>query len=318
MNIADYLSQHPELGLKPEGSRGEWRGSCPFHTGGGGGKNFAINVNTGQWICRSGSVESNCGLHGSFPLFFKMIEGGISWEDVRKRLHQDMPLRNWDDFLGVLQAGEKAPGVTYQEFPHPCFHREVTKDDFPDYLRRRGYDERLCDYNFAFRYAIAGEFQGRLLMPFFDLDGRMLTFTARAMDEGNPMRYRFPLGASSSEFLYGVHRLANVTRLHCIWVVEGQFDVVRLAWLGEYALGISTATMSARQALDIRKLAALYRVPVLICLDSGTQLKGRRIWAELRAMGVDAHYVDISGVAKDPGLLLYDGMTQLRDAALEI
>lgn len=316
MNIEDYLRQHPELGLRPEGSRGEWRGSCPFHRGGAGGKNFAINVHTGQFICRSSSVESNCGIRGSFPLFFKLVEGVSTWSEVRKRLHQDMPIKNWDDFLGLLQRGEKAPGVAFQDLPSEHFQKLVTPGDFPYYLRTRGYDERLCDYGFGLRYAFAGEYRGRLLMPFFDLEGHLLTFTARAMDDFTEPRYRFPDGASSSAFLYGVHRLATVGRVLAIWIVEGQFDVVRLAWLGEYALGLSTGTLSPRQALDIRKLATLYRCPVLVCLDRGTQAKGRTIWAELRAMGVDARYVDISAHAKDPGLLLYDGMQALKTAAL--
>lgn len=315
MNIEEYLRQHTELDLHPEGSRGEWRGSCPFHRGGTGGKNFAINIHTGQFICRSVSIESNCGVRGSFPLFYKLLEGITTWSEVRKRLHQDMPIRNWDDFLGLLSRGEKAPGVSFQDLPLEHFQKLVTPADFPYYLRTRGYDERLCDYGFGLRYAFAGEFRGRLLLPFFDLDGKLLTFTARSMDGSEP-RYRFPDGASSSAFLYGVHRLSTAGKLDALWTVEGQFDVIRLAWLGEYALGLSTGTMSSRQALDIRKLSVLYRCPVLVCLDQGTQEKGRTIWAELRAMGVDARYVDISVHAKDPGLLLYDGMLALKTAAL--
>lgn len=317
MDIASYLESHPELGLSPEGNRGEWRGSCPFHQGGTGGKNFAINVHTGQFICRASSVESNCGIRGGFPLFYKLVEGIKSWSDVRKHLQNRLPVRNWDDFLGLTQRGDTSPGVVYQDFPPECFHRPVTKEEFPYYLRLRGYDERLCDYGFGFRYATGGYFNGRLLMPFFDLDGRLLTFTARAMDEGVEPRYAFPEGATTREFLYGVHRLAHVDRTSAIWVVEGQFDVVRLAWLGELALGLSTGTISARQALDVRKLYDMLRCPVLVCLDRGTQIKGRRIWSELRAMGVDARFVDISEVEKDPGLLQYDGMLQLKNAALE-
>lgn len=316
MNIEDYLRQHPELGLHPQGSRGEWRGSCPFHHGGSGGVNFAINVHTGQFICRASSVESNCGVRGGFPLFYKLVEGITSWEEVRKRLHHDMPIKNWNEFLGLMQRGEQTRGVAFQDFPPDVFHRAVTPSDFPYYLRLRGYDERLCGYGFGLRVAFAGEFRGRLLMPFFDLEGRLLTFTARAMDEATQPKYRFPDGATSGAFLYGVHRLASAVRVTAIWVVEGQFDVIRLAWLGEFAVGLSTGTMSARQALDLRQLSDLYRCPVLVCLDKGTQMKGHTIWAELRAMGVDARFVDISAVAKDPGLLLYEGMQALKIAAL--
>lgn len=316
MNIEDYLRQHPELGLRPEGSRGEWRGSCPFHSGGAGGKNFAINVHSGQFICRASSVESNCGIRGGFPLFFKLVEGIASWAEVKKRLHRDVPIRNWDDFLGLLQRGDKAPGISFQDLPPDYFHAPVAPGNFPHYLRLRGYDERLCDYGFGLRAAFAGEFRGRLLLPFFDLEGRLLTFTARAMDDATEPRYRFPEGATSGAFLYGVHRLAAAAKVSCIWVVEGQFDVIRLAWLGEFAVGLSTGTMSPRQALDLRQLFDLFRCPVLVCLDKNTQSKGRTIWAELRAMGVDARFVDISSVAKDPGLLLYEGMLGLKMAAL--
>jgi hypothetical protein len=316
LNIEEYLQQRPELGLRPEGTRGEWRGSCPFHSGGSGGKNFAINVHTGQFLCRASSVESNCGIRGSFPLFYKLVEGIASWAEVKKRLHRDVPIKNWDEFLGLLQKGDRELGVNYQELPSDAEQYRVTPAAFPYYLQSRGYDARLCDYGFDLRVAFAGEFQGRLLLPFFDLEGRLLTFTARAMDDYIQPRYRFPSGATSDAFLFGVHRLASAARVTVIWVVEGQFDVIHLAWLGEYAVALSTGTMSSRQALDIRRLFDLFRCPVLVCLDKNTHVKGKTIWAELRAMGVDARFVDISNVAKDPGLLIYENMLALKMAAL--
>lgn len=296
--IKQFLERHPELDLRPEGARGEWRGSCPFHTGGSGGKNFAINTHTGFWICRS--ANSGCGKRGGFPLFYKTVEN-LSWAEVKKRLKIENPSVDWDEFLSFAKTAQEA---TYQELPADYFQRPISRTYFPSYLASRAYKDSLCDLDFDLRVAFAGDYKGRLLLPYYDLGHKLLTFSARSMVGLGP-RYVFPSGATPSLFLYGLHRLAQATELKRLWVVEGPFDAIRLATLGEYAVALSTNKASARQLLDLVCLSEAYDCAVIVCLDRGAEARALEIWSDLKGLGVNA--VDATSVlgacAKDPGEL---------------
>jgi len=307
MNIRTYVETHSKLShLKEGGNRGEFRGECPFHFG--GYQNFAINVNTGFFICRAGS----CGLRGGFPLFYKLLEGILDWSEVKKKLSTTLPIRNWEEVLNFQGSfGSKSADIAYQPLPSEDFQYKLTKDNFPDYLRNtRKYTEDLLDLGFDIRYCYAGDYRNRLIIPFIDLDGRQCTFTARSIVPSEQIRYRFPEGATTTQFLYGVHRL-NVA-LKRFFIVEGQFDVWRLATYGEYAVGASTVTLSSRQLMDIAKLAELNQCQVYVMFDSGAFHQAQKIWASLRSMGCKrSDPVDISEYAKDPDELSKESLITL-------
>lgn len=300
MNIEAYLRSHPKLDITG-GSGSEVRMVCPFHgSNRGHATNFSINSETGYWLCRSPS----CSKHGSFPLFYKLLEGITTWAEVRAKLDRSLPIRNWDELLSFQTKRDRAPEVRYQELPDPVFHSPITKENFPTYLRNRGYNESLLSLGFDLRLCIGGEYRNRILFPFYDLEDQLVTFTARLMDDSNhDDRYRFPDGASTNQFLYGVNRLASYSSLKFLWVSEGQFDVATLATLGEAAVGISKGVISNRQLLSIKSICDLYGCEAIVCLDRGAFTQTQKIWVELRSLGVKSRCVDISDIAKDPGVL---------------
>src|SRR5690606_11965294 len=136
------------------------------------------------------------------------------------------------------------------------------KENFPRYLSEdRGYTTDILDLGFDLRSCNAGRYRNRLLFPFYDTANQLVTFTARLMDDRpNAIRYLFPEGSQTDQFLYGVHRIQD--KLPRLWVVEGQFDVLRMASFGEYAVGVSTSILSSRQQLDIRRLHKLYHCKI--------------------------------------------------------
>jgi hypothetical protein len=309
LDIERYCSTHPRLDLKG-GSRGEYRGTCPFHVSPRGNVvNFAINVETGYWLCRSPA----CGLHGSFPLFYKLLEGIVSWAEVRARLDRSLPIKNWDELLSFQQKRDRAPEVRHQGLPDPIFQYPITKDRFPPYLVGRKFEPSILELGFDLRLCVGGDYRNRILFPFFDLEGQVLTFTARLMDDTNTDdRYRFPEGATTNQFLYGVHRFNDYKKVDRLWITEGQFDVIRLASLGEMAVGISKGIISDRQLLDVKNLCSLYGCDAVACLDRGAFASTQKIWMELRSLGVSAKFVDISDVAKDPGELTSFTLMELK------
>jgi hypothetical protein len=273
--------------------------TCPFHVSPRGDvTNFAINIESGLWTCRSPA----CGLHGYFPLFYKLMEGIATWAEVRQKLERSAPIRNWQELLSFQSKSERAPEIRHQELPPDVFHTKITKENFPPYLREtRKYDETLLELGYDLRWCFGGDYRNRILFPFYDMQGELLTFTARLMnDESQDDRYRFPDGATTNQFLFGIHRANNYSRIERLFVVEGQFDVMRLATLGEFAVGISKGIISARQLLDVKRLCDLYLCPAIVCLDKGAFDGTVKIWLELCSLGVKAKFVDISSIAKDP------------------
>ena len=117
---------------------------------------------------------------------------------------------------------------------------------------------------------------------------------------------------SMGAHLYGIHRAAHLTPKR-IWVVEGQFDAIRLAYLGEFPLCISGSSASPRQLLDIRSLAAITAAPVVVCLDNLADKAQQTLWGELISLGVKSIQVRIGDIAKDPGELSQDGLQQMLD-----
>jgi hypothetical protein len=306
MNVEDYISHHPRLNLRGGGTRGEYRGHCPFHPG-GDYDCFAINVETGQWLCRA----SSCGLRGSFPLFYKLLEGIQSWKEVQSKLGLHRPLKSYAELLDFQTklSAVRVSEVRYQELP--VTQVPVTAENFPPYLRyERRYDETLLNLGFDLRIGTSGSVLNRLVIPFYDMDNRLCTWTARSMDPNNSLRYTFPEGATTDQFLFGLHRLNQVDKLRRIFLVEGQFDVFRLATFGEVALGISTAKLSNAQVLLLKKVFDLFCVPVWVCLDATAQVSARNVWLELRSVGVKSKQVDISEFAKDPDELTFERFKQ--------
>jgi hypothetical protein len=311
IDIARYLASSPRgVEFKENGNRGEWRSTCPFHTSPRANPvNFSVNAETGFWLCRS----PICGMRGSFPLLYKLLEGIASWADVKKKLGARSPLSGWQD-LQFTSRQDRASEINYQDLPPSVFHDPITPGNFPAYLSNtRKYDESLCNLGFDLRWCKGGDYRNRILFPFYDLEGKLLTFTGRLMsDSDTNLRYRFPENASTSQFLYGVHRINLAKKLDYLWVCEGQFDVLRLATLGEYAVGISKGVISDRQILDVKRICKLYGAEAIACLDKGAFDATQKIWTELVSIGTKAHAVDISDIAKDPDGLDMNLLSELK------
>lgn len=107
-----------------------------------------------------------------------------------------------------------------------------------DYLLRRGVTNELAEY-FQLRYCHAGGYQieyegreirqdysGRVIIPVFDLDGKLRTFQGRDITGQREPKYQFPPGLpASGRFLYNGH---NAHRAEELVVGEGAFDVIAI------------------------------------------------------------------------------------------
>ncbi len=106
------------------------------------------------------------------------------------------------------------------------------------YLESRGVTGDLAQF-FSLRYCHAGGFKGkiggeeirqdysgRVIIPVFDLEGKLRTFQGRDITGTKEQKYLFPPGLSASgRFLYNAH---NAWTAEHIVVGEGAFDVIAI------------------------------------------------------------------------------------------
>lgn len=106
------------------------------------------------------------------------------------------------------------------------------------YLENRGVDLELATYfhlgycaSGYFRYKVYGDwrfmdFSKRILIPIYDLDGKLKTFQGRDITGTHERKYLFPPGlAATGALLYNGH---NVKDTHRVVVGEGAFDVIAI------------------------------------------------------------------------------------------
>lgn len=104
------------------------------------------------------------------------------------------------------------------------------------YLADRGISDEICRYfdlrycdEGHYRYRHAGEwrfmpFSKRVIIPVFDLWGKMVTFQGRDITGTHEKKYLFPPGlAGTGVYLYNGHNVKDTRR---ILICEGAFDVM--------------------------------------------------------------------------------------------
>lgn len=107
------------------------------------------------------------------------------------------------------------------------------------YLENRGFDLAIVNY-FDWRFCLKGyfpwvdlegvtryqDFSKRVLLPVYDLDGKLVTFQGRDITGTAEKKYLFPIGfAVTAEHLYNGHNVMGTKR---VVVGEGVFDVAAL------------------------------------------------------------------------------------------
>lgn len=248
-------------------------------------------------------------MRGSFPLFYKLMEGLTTWREVTSALGTGRsPIKAVGD-LAALMSPEKQGepvyvGLDASMYPLTYLH---------PYLARRRYDERVLQLGFDMRTSDHRDWKHRIILPYYDFDMRCVTYTGRSIFDEQVLRYKSAKGGETRRWLYGGWRLAYLPPFPRLWVVEGPFDVITLASLGEAAVALSGNQISARQALDITRLVALYGATPLLALDRGAEVAVRGIVGALTGLGTRPVRVDVGEVAKDPGTLTPAGLSHLLD-----
>lgn len=201
--------------------------TCP-RCGGNGWKVY-LNASSGLGNCFHGDCAGEPGFN--LFSFSRHLWGTDSSETIRR-------LKDYARDQGWVAKRSTSAEV-----------EEVTDFDMPEsielphggrnlrYLEERGIDRDLARF-FHLRFCHKGQYiyidgegrrmwqnyDNRVLIPIYDLDGVLVTFQGRHISNDAPRKYLFPPGLpGSGRFLYNGH---NVIGCEEVVICEGAFDVM--------------------------------------------------------------------------------------------
>ena len=263
-------------------ARTKWAAPCPNPNHDDRNPSWMIREDPGNDFHAS-HVCKSCGFQGG-PASLVAGVLGVSIEEAREWLDENA---RGAAKVPVRVEVEREQRKVVREFRLPEVAQPITRVGL-DYLASRGVPEWQ-----AIRYGILEVpddardperkskrhlLAGRVLIPFRDLDARVVSYTARAWGK-HPKRYLEPTkadGASDSAIL-GEEYWENK---RCVVVCEGAFD----ALAAERALGFDYAVAAIRGASNAREAQCLKLLRfehVLVATDPDPA--GEMAWRQLRA-----------------------------------
>lgn len=201
-----------------------------------------LNAETGAGNCFGGSHPP--GENFSKWKFIRAVLNDLPGGEVVRHIQAHVEVRPWVAAKPAAPATVQPTSLVLPDsYTLPQGRQNLT------YLMTRGitpevtaeFQLRYCHHGF-FPYELDGEqkrmwFNERVLIPVFDLDGKMVTFQGRDITGTRSPKYLFPPGlpATGNQLLNG-HRARNTKR---VVVGEGGFDVMalRLAFVTDSSLG---------------------------------------------------------------------------------
>jgi DNA primase len=207
---------------------GNIRSCCPIH-GGDNATAFVFSEHEKLWYCHTGG----CGGGDVFDFVMQMEECTfikavhkladlfqvvIDWEN---ETIEENPFR--DEAKAFIERMMKKNKVV--ELPAFKMPADMKLAKVKEY---RGYSSETIDW-WKFRYCTEGELQDRLVIPFEDVDKRLVGITGRAM-KGQPEKFMHrPRNLHTGFFLTGLGRNIEFVREanNTVKIVEGVFDCAR-------------------------------------------------------------------------------------------
>jgi len=212
------------------------------------------------------------------------------------------------------------------------------------YLKNRLINNEISEY-FSLRYCKAGkyvtknedgefiqDFSGRVIIPIYNLEGRLVSFQGRDITGLAEKRYMFPSGLPSSNYLYNGH---NAVGKKEIVICEGVFDVMAVTnaiWancdnsieaVGSFGKALTKGD-STSQFAELLKLKAQGLEKITFLWDGERQatFSAVKYGNQLRKLGFQV-YIGILPDTKDPSdatkietLLAIQNATKLTDLSM--
>ena len=291
IDIVSLVSQYVEI--KKSGSN--YKGLCPFHNE--KGASFMVNQNLQIYKC------FGCGESGDVISFVQKIEGldfkstikflsekyGIKIEieketsenKDKKRLYEinNLALEFFQYILNSHPSGKiakdyltekrKLNEATVKEFQ--IGYAPKGWNNLTDLLKKRGFTQQeIISSSLGVSKKNGGvydKFRGRVVFPYFSLDGKCIGFMGRTIFNEDPkyLNSSETLVFKKGEFLYGLNKTKLELKKHGAILVEGTLD-----FLKPYQYGIKNLCATSGTALTPKQLELLkrYTDKIFFCFDS--------------------------------------------------
>ena len=185
-----------------------------------------------------------------------------------------------------------------------------------DFLTKKGYSKReMEDAGLLNQYG-GDLFRGRMMVPFFDISGQIIGYTARVLDNSLPKYLNTPetLLFNKSRFIFGLYQAKEAIRRDgFVVIVEGNMDVI-----SSHQAGVKQAVATSGTAMTEQHLKALSRLTTDVRLaydgdDAGVRATERAINLA-GGLGVNLSVISDYHGAKDPDELIQRGAELWQEA----
>ena len=288
--ILDYIKQ--VLEVKQKGNN--WIARCPFHDDqrpslsispskrlfkcwscqvGGNVINFVMKWEKCEWKPAVLKLNEQFGLNLEIKRFVKPIDPAIAaqravLESAAKWFH--LQLLNAKENDEALKAFCKKRAITAEMIKTWKLGWADQKWDLFEFLHQKGHMKAAILNSGLFKVrennTVFPFFHKRLIFPLYDENGEIVGFTGRTILATEEIKYlHFPTTQlfQKRTFLYNFARAKNAQTAHC-YLVEGLFDVLRIASYSHAVVALMGTSLSAEQA----KLLTTHFQTVIIWLDN--------------------------------------------------
>jgi len=291
LDIVSVVSSYVEL--KKSGSN--HKGLCPFHNE--KGASFMVNQNLQIYKC------FGCGESGDVISFIQKIEGldfksslkflsekygikidlekDVSENKDKRRLYEinNLALEFFQYILNSHDSGKIAQNYLIKKRNlKPEIIKEFNIGYAPrgwnhlsDFLKKRGFShDEIISSSLGVSKKNGGvydKFRGRIIFPYFSLDGKCIGFMGRTIFEEDPkyLNSSETMVFKKGEFLYGLYKSKLELKKNGAILVEGMLD-----YLKPYQYGLKNLCATSGTALTPKQLELLKRYTdrIYFCFDS--------------------------------------------------
>jgi DNA primase len=256
MDYLDILSQYGVDVDRPAGGSNVFLSYCPFHEE--NTPSLGFDTKTGLWSC------FGCHNGGSFT---KLIAGyaGVSILEAKRELLKyesaDSLIDDLTSSMESLNCEETKKELKYLSIK--SFHAlYLALDKHPrsmQYMLGRGFSAETIR-EFDFRYGgDSGRWANRVIVPIYDEQGRLLSFTGRTLIKNKTPKYKNVKGRSNLHTLFGLYQLFGKygeQKFKYLMVEEGGLDASYLQQFGIYSVATTgTSKFTPHQVFLFKRYA---------------------------------------------------------------